>query len=153
MRPEPRAFLLRVLPFLTGASLAAALVLTGVSMVQTLGLMRARPPGTRVEATVLTVDLRPPTQTEPWYEGRARLFVSDPQLGTFTIATDHPPVSVTEIWPGALVEVAVIPGHPPQVAYWPTARERRNRVTLIALALTLSVAAISGLATRMLRPA
>ncbi|MBN8293855.1 hypothetical protein JI664_17930 [Rhodobacter sp. NTK016B] len=153
VRPERRALFLKALPFLTGAALAAALVLTAVATVQTLSLMRARPAGTRVEASVLTVDLRPPTQTEPWYEGRVRLFISDRHLGTFTIATDHPPVSVTEIWPGATVDVAVTQGNPPRVAYWPTGPEHRNRVTLIALALTLLLAAVSGLATRILRPA
>lgn len=141
----------RALPFLTGAALAAALVLTGVAIYQTLRLMQLRPEGIRTQATVLIVDLRAPDSATAFPQGEVRLFISDPDTGTFTISLDHPPATLTELWFGGQVEVAVVPGDAPVVAFWPTIPEHRHRTTLIFLGVTLALAAIFGLARRFLK--
>ena len=143
--------LARLLPWIAGTAMAAALVLTGVAMIQTLRLKDLRPQGIRAQATVMIVDLRAPDREQPWASGSVRLFVSDDEAGTFATNVPHPPASLTELWPGALVDVAVLPGDPPQVAFWPVLPERRQRAVWIALAFTLALAAGSGLASRFLK--
>lgn len=141
----------RALPLVTGVALTAALVLCLVAMVQSWQLHKLRPPGHRTEAVVLITDLREPSRETPWPRGEVRLFVSDSEAGTFTASLDHPPASLTTLWAGGTIAVAVLPGDPPQVAFWPVIPEARRRVTLIALALALGLAAISGLADRLMR--
>ncbi|WP_334193358.1 hypothetical protein [Pararhodobacter sp.] len=141
----------RALPLVTGAALAAGLVLCLVAMLQSWQLHRLRPPGHRTEAVVLIADLRGPDRETPWPRGEVRLFISDSEAGTFTASLNHPPASLTEVWAGGTVAVAVTPGDPPQVAFWPVIPEARRRVTLLALALTLALAAVSGLADRLMR--
>jgi len=141
----------RALPFVTGAALAAALVLSGIALWQTARLIRLRPDGIRTLAVVMITDLRAPAPERPWAEGAVRLFVSDPETGNFAQEVPYPPATLTEIWAGGEVAIAMTPGDPPQIAFWPTLAERRRIATLIALALTLAVAAVSGLTSRMLK--
>ena len=140
----------RALPYVTGAALAAGLVLTGVAIRQTLALMALRPDGIRTEAVVMITDLRAPTRETPWPQGVVRLFVSDALVGSFAQEVPYPPGTLTELWAGGTVPVAVIPGDPPTVAFWPVIAERRRAGTLIALALALGIAAVSALTHRWL---
>ena len=142
----------RALPFVTGAALAAALVLTAVALWQTARLIRLRPDGIRTEAVVMITDLRAPAPERPWAEGAVRLFVADPETGSFAQEVPYPPASLTELWAGGEVPVAVTPGDPPVIAFWPVIPERQRTATLIALALVLAVAAVSGLTLRVLKP-
>lgn len=141
----------RALPFVSGAALAAALVLSVIALWQTGGLIRLRPSGIRTEAVVMITDLRAAAPERPWAEGAVRLFIADDRTGSFALEVPYPPASLTEIWAGAEVPVAVVPGDPPVVNFWPVIPERHRIVTLIALAIAMGLAAVSGLAQRFLK--
>lgn len=141
----------RALPFFTGAALAGGLVLCAVAIWQTARLARLRPDGIRTEAVVMITDLRAPAPERPWAEGAVRLFISDERTGSFAQEVPYPPATLTELWAGGVVPVAITPGDPPVIAFWPLIPERRRRATLTALALVLGVAAISALTDRLLR--
>lgn len=138
----------RALPLITGAALAAALVLTGVALWQSWQLRHLTPPGLRVPALVMTRGLEAPTRDRPWPQGVVRLHVSDARAGVFTLVVAEPPASFLSLFPGQSVPVAVRPGDPPALAFLPLRLESRRRGVLIALALALGVAAVSALIAR-----
>jgi len=128
-------------------------VLTGIAAVQTLRLMRLEPSGVRVVATVLAREMRLPAPGAALSESTVTLLVTDPDLGTFTATTPHPPASLTEVWEGGPVAIAVnaAPGGAYGIAYRPTLLAARHRATLIALALALALGAGFAIAARLTR--
>ncbi len=132
---------------LSGAALAAALVLTGVALWQTARL--PRPPGTLTDALVIDRALRLPYPGAALTESLVTLLVNDPALGVFTVETPHPSARLTEIWPGGNVAIRVSAGR--AVAYEPSLPRQRRRATLIALAIALALAAVFALIARLRR--
>ena len=143
----------RGLTWLSGAAFAAALVLCGVAAVQTLRLVQMEPAGARVTATVLAREMLLPAPGAALSESTVTLLVTDPELGTFTATTPHPPASLTEVWEGGPVAVTVdeAPGGAQHIAYRPTLLAARHRATLIALALALALGAGFAIAARLTR--
>lgn len=128
--------------------MAAALVLSLVALWQTWRMDRLTPPGDPVMATVLSRELRRPYPQAALAESVVVLSLTDPQGRPFEAVTPHPPATLTELWPGARVRVT-LSGDPPRIAYWPQRPARDRRATLIALAIALGLAAVSGLLSRV----
>ena len=125
-------------------------MLTGVAAWQTVRIARLTPPGTQTTAQVLVRSFRPPAPGM-LAESRVRLLVDLPGRGPVSLEVPHPPASLCEVFDGATIPVAVTSGDPPSVACLPQVPTRKRRTTLIALALCLGLAAVSGLLSRVLR--
>ena len=136
---------------MTGAALAAALVLTGVAAWQTVRIVQRTPPGTPTTARVLARSFRPPAPGM-LAESRVQVLVDLPGRGPVTLEVAHPPASLCAVHDGAILAMALTEGDPPTLACMPQIPLQRRRATLVALVLALGVAALSSLAFRILRP-
>jgi hypothetical protein len=128
--------------------MTAALVLCAVVAWQTWRLERLTPEGTATSAVVIAREMRRPFEGAALAESVVVLEVANPAGGRFAAVTPHPPATLTEIWVGATVEVAVI-GTPPQVAYQPMVPARQRRITIVALLVALGLAIVLGLIGRV----
>lgn len=146
-----RQVALRLLPFASGAMMAAALVLTGVAIWQTAQIARLDQGGTPTEALVASRRLERPDPRAAFPESVVTLIVTDPATGgVITVETPHPPASLARVWEGANVPVRFTPGTPPLVTYRPTVPQERRLGTLVFLAFSLVAASVLGLITRLL---
>lgn len=145
----------RVLSLVSGAAFAAALVLSLIAMAQTWSVYQRTPPGTEVEALVLTRDmglrdgLLDPGAS--FRESIVTLMVSPPGQPPFTVVLPHPPHDLVEIWPGATLGVVLSPDTPTQVAFAPLLPRARQHAVLIGLGGMLALGMASALAARFTR--
>ena len=98
-------------------------------------------------ATVIARQMRRPDPGAAYAASVVTLLINDPALGIFTVETPHPAATLTEIWQGGTVAITVSAGTPPVIAYAPTIAQARQRATLIALAVALALAMVSGMLT------
>ncbi|MEZ5752196.1 MAG: hypothetical protein R3D60_09595 [Paracoccaceae bacterium] len=141
----------RVLSLVSGAAFAAALVLSLIAMAQTWSVYQRTPPGTEVEALVLTRDIGPRDPGARFRESIVTLMVSPPGQPPFTVVLPHPPHDLVEIWPGATLGVVLSPDTPTQVAFAPLLPRARQRAMLIALGGMLALGMASAAAARFMR--